>query len=167
MAEPFLGEIRQMSFSFPPKGWALCNGQLLQINQNQALYSLLGKTYGGDGETTFGLPDLRGRAPIHAGDGYELGQSGGEQSHTLSTGELPVHAHTVAAQTSANSGTATPLENFLGGANNAYATPNGNLQALRADTVTSAGGTQAHQNMQPYMTVSFCIATQGNLPSAS
>lgn len=167
MADPYLGEIRQMSFSYPPRGWALCNGQLMQISQNQALYSLLGDKFGGDGKTTFALPDMRGRTPIHAGDGYELGQSGGEQMHALATAELPGHTHSVAAQTSANGGQATPLENFLGGGNNAYATPNGNLQALRADTMTSTGGTQAHQNMQPYMTVSFCIATQGNFPSAN
>ena len=164
MAEPFLGEIRQMSFNFPPKGWAPCDGQLLQISPNQALFNLIGTKFGGDGTTTFGLPDLRGRTPIHAGNGYALGQSGGEQTHTLNTAELPTHTHTVSAQTSANGGQATPLENFLGGANNAYATPNGNLQALRADTVTSTGGTQAHQNMQPYLTTSFCIALQGLQP---
>jgi microcystin-dependent protein len=167
MAEPFLGEIRQMSFNFPPKDWAPCDGQLLQITPNQALYNLIGTKFGGDGQTTFGLPDLRGRTPIHAGNGYQVGQAGGEQTHTLSTAELPQHGHSVAAQTSANGGQATPLENFLGGANNAYATPNGNLQALRADTVASTGGTQAHENMQPYLNTSFCIALQGLQPPPS
>src|SRR5881628_2904372 len=93
MAEPFLSEIRIMSFNFPPKGWALCDGQLLPINQNQALFSLLGTTYGGDGRVNFGLPDLRGRAPIHEGSGHTLGERGGEQGHTLSISELPTHAH--------------------------------------------------------------------------
>src|ERR1043165_5239625 len=93
MAEPFLSEIRIMSFGFPPKGWALCNGQLLPINQNQALFSLLGTTYGGDGRVNFGLPDLRGRVPIHMGSGHTLGERGGEQSHTISIAELPTHTH--------------------------------------------------------------------------
>jgi microcystin-dependent protein len=167
MADGFLGEIRLMSFSFPPKGWAPCNGQQLQINQNPALYALLGTTYGGDGKTTFGLPDMRGRTPIHAGNGHALGENGGETSHTLSTPELPAHSHAVNVQTSANGGTATPLENYLGGANNAYATPNGNLQALREDTVTSTGGAQAHENMQPYLSMSYCIALQGGNPPRS
>ena len=167
MAEPYVGEIRLMSFSFPPKGWAPCNGQLMQINQNAALYALLGTKYGGDGQTTFGLPDMRGRTPIHAGNGHTLGESGGETSHTLSAAELPTHSHAVNTQTSANGGIATPLENFLGGANNAYAAPNGNLVALRADTVTSTGGTQAHENMQPYLSLSYCIALQGINPPKS
>ena len=167
MADGFLGEIRLMSFSFPPKGWAPCNGQQLQITQNPGLYALLGTTYGGDGKTTFGLPDMRGRTPIHAGNGHTLGENGGETTHTLSTAELPAHSHAVNAQTSANGGTATPLENYLGGANNAYATPNGNLQALRADTVTSTGGAQAHENMQPYLSMSYCIALQGGAPPRS
>jgi microcystin-dependent protein len=165
--DAYLGEIRLMSFSFPPKGWAPCNGQVLPISSNQALFALIGAKYGGDGKTTFALPDLRGRTPIHAGNTHGLGETGGEQAHTLSTAELPAHAHAVAAQTSANGGSATPLENFLGGGNNAYATPNGNLQALRADTVSATGGTLPHQNMQPYLTTSFCIATQGIFPSAS
>jgi microcystin-dependent protein len=165
--DQYLGEIRLMSFSFPPRGWAACNGQVLPISSNQALFALIGAKYGGDGKTTFGLPNLQGRTPIHAGNGHQLGEAGGEQAHTLATSELPAHAHTVAAQTSANGGTATPLENYLGGGNNAYATPNGNLQALRADTVSSTGGTQAHENMQPYLTTSFCIATQGTPPSAN
>ena len=108
MAEPFLAEIRIMSFGFPPKGWALCNGQLLPINQNQALFSLLGTTYGGDGRVNFALPDLQGRVPIHVGSGHTLGERGGEQAHTLSISELPTHTHAVGASSLADGGTASP-----------------------------------------------------------
>src|SRR5690349_8129307 len=108
MAEPFLAEIRVMSFVFAPKGWALCNGQLLPINQNQALFSLLGTTFGGDGRTNFGLPDLRGRVPLHVGSGHSLGERGGEPSHTLSTAETPSHMHGFGANSGATGGTASP-----------------------------------------------------------
>ena len=120
MAEPFLSEIRIMSFNFAPKGWALCNGQLLPINQNQALFSLLGTTYGGDGRVNFALPDLRGRAPIDMGNGHALGEHAGEQSHTLSLPEVPQHAHPLqGASTKAK--TAVPTGNVLAASNNAYA----------------------------------------------
>jgi microcystin-dependent protein len=166
MAEPFLSEIRIMSFQFPPKGWALCNGQLMPINQNQALFSLLGTTFGGDGRVNFALPDLRGRTPIHVGSGHTLGERGGEQSHTLSIAETPEHAHQVNASTSATGGSATANGNFLGGANNVYRPPGGgSLTTLQPATVTSAGGSQAHLNMQPFLTLSFCIALQGIFPS--
>lgn len=166
MAEPFLAEIRIMSFSFPPKGWALCNGQLLPINQNQALFSLLGTTYGGDGRTTFALPNLQARVPIHMGDGHALGETGGEQSHTLSIAETPSHSHQVAASSNATGGSASPNANFLGGGNNVYAAPNaGPLTQLRPDAITPVGGSQAHMNMQPFLTLSFCIALQGIFPS--
>src|SRR5215213_8016475 len=112
MAEPFLSEIRLMSFNFAPKGWALCNGQLLPINQNQALFSLLGTTYGGDGRVNFALPDLRGKVPIHVGSGFTLGEKGGEQAHTLSIAELPTHTH-VAEATSISATAATPASNLL------------------------------------------------------
>lgn len=164
MAEPFLSEIRLMSFVFAPRGWALCNGQLLPINQNQGLFSLLGTTYGGDGRVNFALPDLRGRVPIHTGAGHTLGERGGEQAHTLSTAELPMHAHGVAASSTASGGTASPSGGFLGGANNAYHAP-ANPTALSPQTITSTGGSQAHLNMQPYLTLSFCIALQGIFPS--
>ncbi len=164
MAEPFLSEIRLMSFVFAPKGWALCNGQLLPINQNQALFSLLGTTFGGDGRVNFALPDLRGRTPIHVGSGHTLGERGGEQAHTLSIAELPTHTHGVNASASATGGNAGPGGRFLGGANNAYHAPEG-LTSLTPGSVANIGGSQAHLNMQPFLTLSFCIALQGIFPS--
>src|SRR5713101_1167245 len=117
MAEPFLSEIRIMSFGFPPKGWALCDGQLMPINQNQALFSLLGTTYGGNGQTTFGLPDLRGRVPFHMGNGFLEGQAGGEQTHTLTISETPLHTHTLVGNNAvvggtANATAASPTSNY-------------------------------------------------------
>lgn len=163
MAEPFLSEIRIMSFGFPPKGWALCDGQLLPINQNQALFSLLGTTYGGDGRVNFGLPDLRGRAPISFGSGHTLGERGGEQGHTLSISEIPTHTHSLMAN-SANATTPVPTANVLGSANNMYAQAT-NLIALSPSMVGNVGGSQAHLNMQPFLVLSFCIALQGIFPS--
>jgi microcystin-dependent protein len=166
MAEPFLSEIRIMSFGFPPKGWATCDGQLLPINQNQALFALLGTTYGGDGRVNFALPDLRSRVPIHEGDGHALGERGGEQGHTLSISEIPTHTHAVAASTSATGGNASPANRYLGGGNNVYAAPGaGALTSLRPDAVTNVGGSQAHLNMQPFLTLNLCIALQGIFPS--
>jgi microcystin-dependent protein len=166
MAEPFLAEIRIMSFNFAPKGWALCNGQLLPINQNQALFSLLGTTFGGDGRVNFALPDQRARVPIHVGSGHTLGERAGEQAHTLSIAETPAHTHSVAAKSGAGGGSTSPTNNFLGGGNNVYAAPNkGSLTSLRPDTVTNVGGSQPHMNMQPFLALSFCIALQGIFPS--
>ncbi len=163
MAEPFLSEIRMMSFGFPPKGWALCDGQLLPINQNQGLFSLLGTTYGGDGRVNFGLPDLRGRAALSFGDGLTLGERGGEQAHTLSISEIPTHTHTLMAN-STNGNAAPPTGNVLGSALNVYAQPT-NLIALSPSMVANVGGSQAHLNMQPFLVISFCIALQGIFPS--
>jgi microcystin-dependent protein len=163
MAEPFLSEIRLMSFVFAPKGWALCNGQLLPINQNQALFSLLGTTFGGDGRVNFALPDLRGRLPIHVGSGHTLGERGGEQAHTLSISELPTHTH-IALASPTNGNTPIPTGNVLGAASNVYRAPD-NLVALGAASVQNTGGSQAHLNMQPFLTLSFCIALQGIFPS--
>ncbi|MBU6361921.1 MAG: tail fiber protein [Chloroflexi bacterium] len=163
MAEPFLAEIRIMSFNFAPRGWALCNGQLLPINQNQALFSLLGTTYGGDGRVNFALPDLRGRTPIHIGNGHTFGERGGEQAHTLTIAELPTHSHTLAGTSSAaNSNNATNA--MLGAVNNSYGAVQ-NLVALSSATLINTGGGQAHLNMQPFSTVNFSIALQGIFPS--
>jgi microcystin-dependent protein len=163
MAEPFLSEIRIMSFVFAPRGWALCNGQLLPINQNQALFSLLGTNFGGDGRVNFGLPDFRGRTPIHMGGSHTLGERGGEQAHTLSISELPTHMHTVQG-TSDPAALNVPTGNRLAAVSNGYA-PAANLVATGASSITSVGGSQAHLNMQPFLTISFCIALQGIFPS--
>jgi microcystin-dependent protein len=164
MAEPFLSEIRLMSFSFAPKGWALCNGQLLPINQNQALFSLLGTTYGGDGRVNFALPDFRGRVPIHMGDGHTLGERGGEQTHTLSMNEMPQHLHPLMG--SGNPGSSQDgAGNVLGVVPGRIYTDPANLVALTPGTVPNVGGGQAHLNMQPFLTVTFAIALQGIFPS--
>ena len=167
MAEPFLAEVRMMSFNFAPKGWALCNGQLMPINQNQALFSLLGTTYGGDGRTTFGLPNLQGRVPIHTGGqgGHVLGEIGGEQNHTLSISEMPQHIHLVTAS-STDGNAAAPGGNLLARAApaNPYIAPT-NLGPLDAGTLANIGGSQPHQNMQPFLTINFSIALQGIFPS--
>src|SRR4051794_28784379 len=178
MSTPFLSEIKLMSFNYAPKGWALANGQLLPINQNQALFSLLGTTYGGDGRVNFALPDLRGRVPIHMGSGFTLGQKGGEESHTLITSEMAQHIHfvrgdaTTAATSNANSPSAgNSLGQTIGvpnqGSNfaaNIYST-NAPNAALAPQTVGNAGGSQPHSNQQPYLVICFCIALQGIFPS--
>jgi microcystin-dependent protein len=163
MAEPFLSEIRIMSFGFAPKGWALCNGQFLPINQNQPLFALLGTTYGGDGRTTFALPNLQGRTPIHVGSGHTLGEQGGEQNHTLSISELPTHAH-VASATSTLADTNASTGNLLAGVNNGYAGAAA-LVSLIPTTISNVGGSQPHLNMQPFLTLTFCVALQGIFPS--
>jgi microcystin-dependent protein len=162
MAEPFLSEIRIMSFNFPPKGWALCNGQLLPINQNQALFSLLGTTYGGNGQTNFALPDIRGRVAIHEGSGHTLGENGGSEAVTINMQTLPTHSHTVKVFN--DNATATPAGNFFAAANNAYQ-PKPQNTTLAANSVTNTGGSQPHTNQQPFTVLSFCIALQGIFPS--
>lgn len=164
MSEPFLSEIKIVSFNFPPKGWALCNGQFLPINQNQALFALLGTTYGGNGQTTFALPNLRGRVPIHMGNGHSLGEAAGSTSVTVNIQQLPTHMHGL--QASSNSaGTAADASNkFLAPANTGYVTPQA-LQTLAPESVTSVGGSQPHNNMMPYLTLNFIIALQGIFPS--
>jgi len=170
MAEPFLSEIRIMSFGFAPKGWAMCNGQLLPINQNQALFSLLGTTFGGDGRVNFALPDVRGRVPIHVGSGHTLGEKGGEQAHTISISELPTHTHALNAskQLADQATLVTPpanTPNILAAVTGAQYASVSSLTTLTPDTVTSIGGSQAHLNMQPFLTLTFCIALQGIFPS--
>src|SRR5215213_1276414 len=157
-----------MSFVFAPKGWALCDGQLLPINQNQALFSLLGTTFGGDGRVNFALPDLRGRTPIHVGSGHTLGERGGEQAHTLSISELTTHVH-VAMGSAAIGNSVNPNFSNVGNIlaqdpGNVYAPPLA-VTALNAGTIGNTGGSQAHLNMQPFLTLSVCIALQGIFPS--
>jgi microcystin-dependent protein len=163
MSEPFLSELRLMSFTFPPKGWAFCNGQLMPINQNQALFSLLGTTYGGDGRTSFGIPNVQGRVPIHMGQGFALGQIGGEPSHTLSISEMPQHQHVFQGTTN-NADSPLATNNLIGTSANLY-TGASNLTTLVPSTVGNVGNSQPHENMQPYLTISFCIALQGIFPS--
>ena len=164
MAEPFLSEVRIMSFVFAPKGWALANGQLLPINQNQALFALLGTTFGGDGSVNFALPDLRGRTPIHVGNGHTLGERGGEQAHTLSIAELPTHTH-VLSGTSNNGDSSVPTGRVLAKTLGLTYSSATQLVTMNTETVSLAGGSQAHLNMQPFLTLSFCVALQGIFPS--
>lgn len=179
MAEPFLSELRLMSFNFPPKGWAFCNGQLLPINQNQALFSLMGTTYGGNGQTNFALPDLRGRCAIHLGNGFTQGQAGGTENHTLTMSEMPGHNHIASGNNtngiagvagitpditksvaqglvSQSGGVTAPAELYGTGATD---------RAMSADTIGNTGGSQPHNNRQPYLGLNWCIALQGIFPS--
>jgi microcystin-dependent protein len=163
MSEPYLSEIKIISWNYPPRNWAFCNGQLLPINQNQALFSLLGTTYGGNGQTTFALPNLQGRVPIHMGEGHTLGEAGGEESHTLAISELPTHVHPMNVG-SGNATTNAPAGALLASSSNAYQTP-GNLLAVNPATVSNVGSSQAHTNLQPYLVLNFCIALAGIFPS--
>jgi len=172
MSEPFLAEIKIVGFNFAPRGWAYCDGQILPINQNQSLYSLLGTTYGGDGRTSFALPDLRSRTPIHVGDGHPLGQKSGTETVELTAAEMAAHTHAVKGTT------ATADKGAVGNnADRGYATvpqseafdiiygDPGNIVSMGAGTVSNVGGSQAHDNMQPFLTLGFCIALRGLFPS--
>ena len=163
MSEPFLAEVRIIGFNFPPRGWAFCDGQLLPVHQNQSLYSLLGTIYGGDGRTEFALPDLRGRVPIHVGGDHRQGQKSGEETHTLTINEMPYHDHVL--QASSQSGDAPIPSGFVLAQPNTdiYGSPN-QLVDLKPGTVANTGGGQAHENMQPFLTVNFVIALQGKFP---
>lgn len=167
MGTPYLGEIRIFTFNFAPKGWALCHGQVLAIQQNQALFSLLGTTYGGNGVTTFQLPDLRGRVATSFGGAMTLGEAAGAESVTLLTSQVPVHTHTVRG-VSARANTPVPTGAYPAsdgaGSTSAWSTGAANA-TMAADTIGNAGGSQPHSNMQPYTVVSFCIALQGIFPS--
>jgi microcystin-dependent protein len=168
MAEAFIGEIRMMAFAFAPKGWAQCNGQLLAINQNQALFSLLGTVYGGDGRTNFGLPDLRGRAPIHVGAHWTQGTKGGEENHTLTTAEMPQHPHLLHASGGApdgqNGNAPAPGKVLSSTSTGQLYGPYANVQAMSAQAVGTVGGGQPHTNMMPYTVVGFCICLVGIFP---
>jgi microcystin-dependent protein len=164
MSEPFLSEIKIVSFNFPPKGWALCNGQFLPINQNQALFALLGTTYGGNGQTTFALPNLRGRVPIHIGNGHTLGEAAGSTSVTVNIQQLATHLHGLQASGTATSTSADPTNAFVGPANTGYGQA-ASLTTASPQMVTSVGGSQPHNNMMPYLTLNFIIALQGIFPS--
>ncbi len=166
MSEPFLSEIKVVSFNFAPKGWALCNGQLLPINQNQALFALLGTVYGGNGQTNFALPNLRGRVPISMGSGRNLGEAAGSTTVTVNIQQLPQHLHFLQASTATANLDTPASNNLLGGSapNDLYNGP-ANLSPLIGTTVTSIGGSQPHNNMMPYLTLNFIIALQGIFPS--
>jgi microcystin-dependent protein len=168
MSEPFLAEIRIVGFNFAPRGWAFCDGQILPINQNQSLYSLLGTNYGGDGRTSFALPDMRSRTPIHVGDGHTLAQKSGAETVALTAAEIAAHTHTVKADSAVGDNRvatggllASEMLPDLPYRNPEAAT----MTALRSGTVTNAGGGQAHNNMQPYIALAFCIALRGLFPS--
>ena len=168
MSEPFLAEVRIVGFNFAPRGWAFCDGQILPINQNQSLYSLLGTTYGGDGRTSFALPDLRGRAPMHpgtVGDGSTVsqGQKSGEESVSLTAAEIPQHSHDLSGASSAGN-SPIPTGNVLASYTGGYA-PSGSAATSLASPTGNTGGGQAHNNMQPSLALSFCIALQGLFPS--
>lgn len=166
MGTPFLGEIRPMSFNFPPKGWAQCDGQLLPINQNQALYSLLGTTYGGNGQTTFALPNLRGRVPVGWGGGNNLGEVGGSETVALAPAEIPPHTHTLSAMrtnaTTESAGVFASAANLYTGPTNL--TPIGSAPS-RAPATIAPAGSEPHANMMPFSVLNYCIALQGVFPS--
>lgn len=168
MSEPYLGQIMMCGFDFPPKGWATCDGQVLSIQQNQALFSLLGVVYGGNGTTTFALPDLRGRAGMHWGDGPGLsprdwGEVGGRESVKLTSAQLPAHTHALAASSQPSTDRVVqPGKSLASDAGFAGANPNA---ALAAQTIASSGGGQPHENMQPYLVINYCIAIVGIYPS--
>ena len=163
MAQPYVGEIRMFAGNFAPAGWMFCEGQLLPISENETLFQLLGTTFGGDGRVNFALPDLRGRTPIHVASSHTLGERGGEQAHMLSIAELPTHTHPFNAS-QANANIPTPGNAMFGASNNMYAAPS-NLTSINSQTITNVGGSQAHLNMQPFLTLTFCIALQGIFPS--
>ncbi len=174
MADPFVAEIRIFPFNFPPTGWAFCDGQLMPLSQNTALFSLLGTTYGGDGKSTFALPNLQGSAPMHPGQGpglslHDLGEIGGSETTTLLLTEIPLHTHTVGRALDALGDSLTPVASIwaqagsLRAAVNSY-NPGPPTGAMKSDVIQVTGGSLPHNNMQPYLTLNFCIALQGVFP---
>ena len=177
MADPFLGEIRMFGGTYAPNHWAFCNGQILQISQYNALYSLLGTAYGGDGRVTFGLPDMRGRIPLHYGTGpglspYALGQRGGQEDVTLTTDNMPAHTHTLAAYDKTDSAS-SPVNGFFGPTSGedpvffVYAPPTATIAELHSGTMSQAGSSHPMVNMAPYTCINFIIALQGAYPPRS
>ena len=169
MSDPFLGEIRLFGFAYAPQGWALCNGQFLPINQNQALFSLLGTQFGGNGQTTFQLPDFRGRVPMHTGGGHIVGERAGQYAHTVTQSEMPAHAHFLMGSStqgdSVNPRFGSTPHILAKDPGNAYTDTLSALVALAPQSVSSVGGSQPHENKQPFLTINFCIALQGIFPS--
>jgi microcystin-dependent protein len=165
MADPYLGEVRIFSFGFAPRGWAMCNGQVLAINQNQALFSLLGTTYGGNGVLTFALPNLQGRYPMHVGNGHVQGERAGEANHTLTMNEMPTHMHAVNASASAGDAAIPAATTVLASPLNQTYRPADALAPLHGGTIANVGGSQPHTNEQPYLVLNFCIALVGIFPS--
>jgi microcystin-dependent protein len=164
---PYVGQIMMTSFNFAPKGWALCNGQLLSISQNTALFSILGTTYGGNGASNFALPNLQGRVPMHVGGSFFLGQVGGEESHTLLQSEMPAHGHPVTGSSN-SADTGSPVGAYLAGAGvDNFGAPGSATGVLNASTVQADGGNQPHENRSPLLTINFVIALQGIFPSRS
>jgi microcystin-dependent protein len=163
MSDPYLSEIRIMAFNFAPRNWALCNGQLLPINQNQALFSLLGTMYGGNGSTNFALPNLQGQVPIHVGEGHSLAERGGQAAHTLTISEMPLHPHIMNA--SGTDGNASIHTGHVLAATPSHIWDTGSLVPLHPSSVSNVGGSQAHENRMPLLTLNFCIALIGVFPS--
>ena len=163
MSDPFIGEVRIVSFGFAPRGWATCDGQIMAIAQNPALFAILGTTYGGNGVNTFALPDLRGRVPVHVGPGFQLGQISGESSHTLLQSEMPPHTHQPAGSSN-NVSQASP-DNAFWAVTSSGSYSNTPSTTLAPQAIAPAGSGQPHDNMSPYLAVSFCIALQGLFPS--
>ena len=164
MGTPYMGEIKIIAHNNVPQGWAKCDGQLMQINQNQALFSLLGTTYGGNGQTTFALPNLRGRTPLHFGNGFTLGEAGGETAHTLTLSELPTHTHS-AQGNNATATDADPAGHFWSNGGDAVYAPGPPNAVMRAGTVTNTGGSQPHDNMIPFLPINFIISLYGVFPA--
>jgi microcystin-dependent protein len=162
--DPFLGEIKIISFTFAPRGWAFCNGQLMPISQNQLLFDLLGTTYGGDGQTTFALPDLQGRTPFNVGSSFVLGQKGGEETHTLTIPEMPGHTHAAVASSAAADQTSPAGGLWANGGISTYSSTNQPQITMSGLAVGAAGESQPHQNLSPYLVLNFVISLEGTLP---